>query len=100
MIRRPPTSTRTYTLLPYPDALPIWSPAIGLRQDLTSTGRGCHVAPGAGEFRMVAGSVALRAGRLTPCPSLKIVDGARKSDRSEEHTSQLQSLMLISYAVF
>src|SRR3546814_5263716 len=33
-------------------------------------------------------------GRLSPVP------GARRAGRSEEHTSELQSLMRISYAVF
>src|SRR3546814_2932083 len=33
-------------------------------------------------------------------PELNIVDGRTERDRSEEHTSELQSLMRISYAVF
>src|SRR3546814_2887093 len=41
------------------------------------------------------------AGRLRPCPVAHLplpCDGVRA--RSEEHTSELQSLMRISYAVF
>src|SRR3546814_6665744 len=39
-----------------------------------------------------------------PCPADRIADdpahGVTSGDRSEEHTSELQSLMRISYAVF
>src|SRR3546814_7564381 len=34
------------------------------------------------------------------CPTIRIGDTSPKRDRSEEHTSELQSLMRISYAVF
>src|SRR3546814_11914402 len=93
MIRRPPRSTRTDTLFPYttlfrsgrPSRSPIGRGACGLcradarlrgqrrRSDraLQGTDRGLH-GPARGAFR----------------------------ERSEEHTSELQSLMRISYAVF
>src|SRR3546814_1054804 len=35
-----------------------------------------------------------------PCRARRIERPARQADRSEEHTSELQSLMRISYAVF
>src|SRR3546814_2021295 len=80
MIRRPPRSTRTDTL--FPDTTLFRSPYAGLHPQWLSAcrhgaraGRVC----GAGRHRR-----RLSAGR----------------DRSEEHTSELQSLMRISYAVF
>src|SRR3546814_8693530 len=76
MIRRPPRSTRTHTLSLH-DALPIFafshrrSSPVGLRAHPASP----MPPPSARTF--------------PPCPR-----------RSEEHTSELQSLMRISYAVF
>src|SRR3546814_8948530 len=76
MIRRPPRSTRTDTLFPYNDALPICLHGAGL-------GPADGAAPAAGRLD--------RRGAY----------GARhRLRRSEEHTSELQSLMRISYAVF
>src|SRR3546814_3973588 len=73
MIRRPPRSTRTDTLFPYTTLFRSFATDIVYR-----TSR-----PGA---RSTAHGVSrCRAGRL---------------GRSEEHTSELQSLMRISYAVF
>src|SRR3546814_9142389 len=75
MIRRPPRSTRTDTLFPYTTLFR--SPAVGPR-----TGA------------WLAGEISSRAS----------AGGARNElarfARSEEHTSELQSLMRISYAVF
>src|SRR3546814_1768051 len=74
MIRRPPRSTRTDTLFPLHDALPI------------SRAR----APRA-----------LRSARSAPAPRWDRPHRRHiRSARSEEHTSELQSLMRISYAVF
>src|SRR3546814_19932269 len=75
MIRRPPRSTRTDTLFPYTTLFRSAAPDIG------DAGR----AKATGEVRLdergiEVASVAWR--------------------RSEEHTSELQSLMRISYAVF
>src|SRR3546814_2714141 len=80
MIRRPPRSTRTDTLFPYTTLF------------RSHTGR--------------RGST--RAGhRRTAVRRLEDQRGAPRADaerpritRSEEHTSELQSLMRISYAVF
>src|SRR3546814_2862609 len=78
MIRRPPRSTRTDTLFPYTTLFrSIVGPALG---DLLSA-----VAP-----------VASFAEPHFP----EELDTAPAKDRSEEHTSELQSLMRISYAVF
>src|SRR3546814_3062847 len=77
MIRRPPRSTRTDTLFPYttlfrsPASWSLWR----------ATGR--SVAPS----KPTKASWAPRS-------------ASSKAKRSEEHTSELQSLMRISYAVF
>src|SRR3546814_5764319 len=73
MIRRPPRSTRTDTLFPYTTLFR--SPASVMY----------WVAP--------ASVCATMARRRPRC-------GDRQANRSEEHTSELQSLMRISYAVF
>src|SRR3546814_5548169 len=85
MIRQPPGSTRTDPLFPYPTLFR--SPAL----------------PDGRDRRLDA--PALR-GRVAPRPPR--ADRARPAERpiaftarrSEEHTSELQSLMRISYAVF
>src|SRR3546814_17675732 len=81
MIRRPPRSTRTDTLCPYTTL-----------------------------FRSVRIAFPLRSPRLLPqrpdaaahaSPSAAAdPDGRGRPGRSEEHTSELQSLMRSSYAVF
>src|SRR3546814_14613321 len=81
MIRRPPRSTRTDTLFPYTTlfrstwlASPIWVARSAARMPARSSRRGMKLQT---------------TSRATG-----------KDDRSEEHTSELQSLMRISYAVF
>src|SRR3546814_4827845 len=76
MIRRPPRSTRTDTLFPYTTLF---------RSDAERHARCLHLDHG----NLVPGN--LVAG------SVHHVGGL---ERSEEHTSELQSLMRISYAVF
>src|SRR3546814_7621529 len=91
MIRRPPRSTLTDTLLPY-----------------TTLFRSCAVlnADDPNVLRMSGytrqdhllrddESVALAGARAYPCRRARL-----RAGRSEEHTSELQSLMRISYAVF
>src|SRR3546814_2814323 len=85
MIRRPPRSTRTDTLFPYTT---LFRSSIG-RQLL----RGVADVAGAHHQQQVA--VAQHVGQHV-AQLLHAVD----HDRSEEHTSELQSLMRISYAVF
>src|SRR3546814_5976437 len=88
MIRRPPRSTRTDTLLPYTT----------LFRSILAGRRG------RGDFhagQRVRGTADLALGRpLRPEPAVDAHDGDRRPRRSEEHTSELQSLMRISYAVF
>src|SRR3546814_14276113 len=83
MIRRPPRSTRTDTLFPYTTLF---------RSDES----GATLAEGA---RFIAG---LKS--KTDVPSIEAAPmqaaAVTVAARSEEHTSELQSLMRISYAVF
>src|SRR3546814_1489593 len=91
MIRRPPRSTRTDTLFPYT--------TLFRSRRVPRAGRG-H-AGGGGRRRRLPDHRAERGVRAAggdvgrPRPDLAAVPG-----RSEEHTSELQSLMRISYAVF
>src|SRR3546814_938126 len=79
MIRRPPRSTRTDTLFPYTT----------LFRSLGDARRGVpHADP------------ARRADDAAPCRRGVGSSAGRPAHRSEEHTSELQSLMRISYAVF
>src|SRR3546814_10102694 len=80
MIRRPPRSTRTDTLFPY--TMPFRS----ARHNPEAS----RPASRGGRFRLVADPARWEAS-LHPSASRA---------RSEEYTSELQSLMRISYAVF
>src|SRR3546814_9124597 len=75
MIRRPPRSTRTDTLFPY-----------------TTLFRSISVGPPAPLRELLS---LLRPSSYSTSPLRP-----RTEMRSEEHTSELQSLMRISYAVF
>src|SRR3546814_9747110 len=90
MIRRPPRSTRTDTLFPY-TTLFRSSPLEIRGQPLRARGR-----TGAREFRGFLAD-ALRERHQGGARAHRRQEGRR---RSEEHTSELQSLMRISYAVF
>src|SRR3546814_15473234 len=90
MIRRPPRSTRTDTLFPYTTLFR--SPST------TPTSRGGASTCAACESRRISSlREALFDTHTTVAPGLGPGDHWR---RSEEHTSELQSLMRISYAVF
>src|SRR3546814_14992778 len=89
MLRRPPRSTRTDTLFPY-----------------TTLFRSLRGALEEGDDRLLLGGE--RTARRDR-PGLRVLgeggrqrgrQGRDEEDRSEEHTSELQSLMRISYAVF
>src|SRR3546814_6411498 len=82
MIRRPPRSTRTDTLFPYTT----------LFRSTTSAAYRSH-RRGRDRRRVYAARHRHKAG------SAHDRDGLDRP-RSEEHTSELQSLMRISYAVF
>src|SRR3546814_10002264 len=88
MRRRPPRSTRTYTLFPYSTLFR--SPLSVVRAEFGS-GAAC------------AGPLCPESSCADPpfCSlSADLGGGAGSGGRSEEHTSELQSLMRISYAVF
>src|SRR3546814_3345278 len=97
MIPRPPRSTRTDTLFPYT--------TLFRSQQIGGLVRGVteHDALIAGAFVLVTALVdALRDVRRLRVEVVLELGGivAHASRRSEEHTSELQSLMRISYAVF
>src|SRR3546814_9988432 len=96
MIRRPPRSTRTDTLFPYTTLFR----SIELSPDDTT--RAQH------ELNGIMGLIEqLQAVDTTgiepmahPLAAHQGIQLRLRDDRSEEHTSELQSLMRISYAVF
>src|SRR3546814_11339177 len=90
MIRRPPRSTRTDTLFPYTTLFRSHGIVGTLQQCLRRV-----AAKRAGNADADGDGQAVRhAGRP------KRLVGDVVTQRSEEHTSELQSLMRISYAVF
>src|SRR3546814_3106265 len=88
MIRRPPRYTRTDTLFPYTTLFR----SILLRPSATRT-TAAPFYPAAAERRLVP-----RLRRRAIAATFAGASG--RHSRSEEHTSELQSLMRISYAVF
>src|SRR3546814_7218228 len=107
MIRRPPRSTRTDTLFPYTTlfrsegldgrivvaislAAHRWTQAIGLQLffDSRKSNNGCRDHPAPRPARSGRRRAKTGAWRCAPAA------------RSEEHTSELQSLMRTSYAVY
>src|SRR3546814_10316702 len=105
MIRRPPRSTRTDPRLPYTTLFR--SPDAGLRAGRQLADDGADQGDGDGELQ--AGKEEGYRGGPAQLPEELAGAGAvgaqqialqRVWRRSEEHTSELQSLMRISYAVF
>src|SRR3546814_3049831 len=111
MIRRPPRSTRTDTLFPYTTLFRSvsWNfTQNGKPRAISVSGRLCA---NNGELLRDAACAGLG---LTQLPSFIVADALQSGalisvlddfrppalGRSEEHTSELQSLMRISYAVF
>src|SRR3546814_10173392 len=99
MIRRPPRSTRTDTLFPYTTLFrsnfDVRIDRPGRRRADRHDAQACRSRPDAGR----------QAGRCRPRRGDgRAETGAcrrpHRAKRSEEHTSELQSLMRISYAVF
>src|SRR3546814_9402098 len=93
MIRRPPRSTRTDTLFPYTTlfrSVPsrLTSPSLSAPSMMST-----DEPPATMDWPSTSMTVRLDAS--VPSTSLSLA-----STRSEEHTSELQSLMRISYAVF
>src|SRR3546814_12135985 len=103
MIRRPPRSTRTDTLLPYTTLFrSVWD-RIGEKQ---AQGRTVTLKLKYTDFRIstharsLARPVAGREEFARLAHALLDEQLPLAMPRSEEHTSELQSLMRISYAVF
>src|SRR3546814_13077477 len=104
MIRRPPRATRTDTLFPYTTLFR----SRGLANGIQVGGYRLGMVLGGGlllwiysltGWRPMFGVMALLL-TLTVLPVLRLRERPRHPVRSEEHTSELQSLMRISYAVF
>src|SRR3546814_7091937 len=100
MIRRPPRSTRTDTLFPYTTLFRSRAEPNEHRPDPRGTPGLGRQGPGPEDRRHAAG--AGQGGRAAQVPrrDLQPRRQAARPARSEEHTSELQSLMRISYAVF
>src|SRR3546814_5570935 len=92
MILRPPRSTRTDTLFPYTTLF---------RSGCASAGHAPVASAPASPTEPAKPTTALQYlyGSAEAAVAVRAVN-ARIADRSEEHTSELQSLMRISYAVF
>src|SRR3546814_5467529 len=103
MIRRPPRSTRTDTLFPYTTLFRSKGKAdlaqaqarISLIEASAKTENHARMV----EAEKQAAALIDQARREGEAEKARIVAQAQQ-DRSEEHTSELQSLMRISYAVF
>src|SRR3546814_1659637 len=107
MKRRPPESTRTDTLFPY---TPLFRSADRHAADITEENLGPPPVPwqeaecrrGHDQARHRQGTMALQRGHQhrADADGHHLDAGNAVDARSEEHTSELQSLMRISYAVF
>src|SRR3546814_4222437 len=94
MIRRPPRSTRTDTLFPYTTLFrsPAIAPEVATPLIHAMLDR---------QYRATLDEPIGIRGDITPRAAVQTAAGRhRVAGRSEEHTSELQSLMRISYAVF
>src|SRR3546814_3271440 len=124
MLRRPPRSTRTYTRFPYTTLCRsgVLGPLQGARRQQPDHGPGWRLLGGAAlseghrgdrqdrrrrgdgvdEGQSDAGPDLRRRldPRGRPAHARHVPDGGELAGRSEEHTSELQSLMRISYAAF
>src|SRR3546814_4671609 len=113
MIRRPTRSTRTDTLFPYTtlfrsDLVTIFPEVVS--QIVAFSLRPDESKPGGIDVRREEGSFLDTVAAALKLPALRVVETGGNSfaaereqwddGRSEEHTSELQSLMRISYAVF
>src|SRR3546814_6750864 len=104
MLRRPPRSTRTSTLFPYTTLFRSTTAADSA--PVSSAGAASSSSPASSPAMTVLLPSALEAAPsaaplLSPA-STNVTSNHHPAlaSRSEEHTSELQSLMRISYAVF
>src|SRR3546814_3462328 len=105
MIRRPPRSTRTDTLFPYTTLFRSYQGNGFVNGGIVIGEREVHL----GLVEMPVLNIFAEQDHLVPPDASRALKGLIGSDdytelsfrgRSEEHTSELQSLMRISYAVF
>src|SRR3546814_4580869 len=89
MIRRPPRSTRTDTLFPYTTLFRSTLPQ-SCFPNVNNTSASCSFSNNPHSFPIIH----------LLAPTATSLSHVCFSFRSEEHTSELQSLMRISYAVF
>src|SRR3546814_1809779 len=118
MIRRPPRYTRTDTLFPYTTLFrsikePSTAPSPNRRNNITKAkATPSNTTPSVNKISVALAACTSSCFIFRPAhwqsPPLQqwlqskggSMDGGRDIRRSEEHTSELQSLMSISYAVF
>src|SRR3546814_1555169 len=103
MIRRPPRSTRTDTLFPYTTLFrsPGHRAAIdGAAADARARHRDLSAVRHIGRHGHRAAADRRAVGPLVHRGRRVAAGDGNRGARSEEHTSELQSLMRISYAVF
>src|SRR3546814_7367875 len=106
MIRRPPRSTRTDTLFPYTTLFR--SDALSDVQALIGMARLARAAqPKLWDYALTLRNKRSAAAHIDVAAQIPLLHvsgrfpaSRRHAARSEEHTSELQSLMRISYAVF
>src|SRR3546814_5715302 len=109
MIRRPPRSTRTDTLFPYTTlfrsagALAVADenrPHSRLSRSRSGVQPSGNSSPGSGGRSGTLAKMRSRPSNVEPLERRLKNSAAVSTLRSEEHTSELQSLMRSSYAVF
>src|SRR3546814_10970025 len=108
MIRRPPRSTRTDTLFPYTTLFRsgfagqflFGQPLQAHRGGRMRAGAECQARVEAQDDRILLRHFSDLLARYDPEALAELQWRAILEPRSEEHTSELQSLMRISYAVF
>src|SRR3546814_7389383 len=117
MLRRPPRSPLTYTLFPYTPLFRSMNPTVRVAKQFPDVyfehATGIQTLDNLAiynarfyEGRAVIGTIAGHVtktgkfGYIASFPIPEVVMGINAFIRSEEHTSELQSLMRISYAVF
>src|SRR3546814_6735250 len=93
MIRRPPRSTRTDTLCPY-------TTLFRSEGDSTRIAGYLPFNPDRYQYYSLSHATPIGSNGLTLAAQAAHVETRSRDSRSEEHTSELQSLMRISYAVF
>src|SRR3546814_8117087 len=98
MTRRPPRSTRTDTLFPYTTLFRSYNTMF--RRPLTGKIGRLHCGGDGRKHRFNSLEMTFSNVSLQERHMLAYQSRGKPNDRSEEHTSELQSLMRISYAVF